>query len=330
MILVRLTAVLGVLSTPALAAPLLLAARGRLAASAWSATAVALCVIPLAAPWLLVGQLRPLAVFAVSVAGAVVMLKTVDWLARPRYEDDLPRVWLALSLWPALQIEDVLIRLPASPRRIAPVARRLAAGTISIVLGLAVCAFGQTLVERHRMSLLDAPFKTVEIYLLAGGTNHLMVGLFALAGFQIRDLFRYPVLASSVLDFWSRYNVCIHRWLKRNIFRPVACGGRNPLTGILAVFGFSGLAHEYLILPVAPQAAGWQLAFFMLHAVGAIAAARLGHVFRASLGRPVPRLMAISLTIAFVFATAPVFIQCADALVEFHRDIGAWVLSTFH
>src|SRR5581483_11852986 len=88
---------------------------------------------------------------------------------------------------------------------------------------------------------LDSSLKVFEIYAMAGGANSMMVGAFAVAGYRVTDGFRYPILARSVLDFWSRYNVWIHRWLKRHVFEPIGRRGRRPATGILAVFALSGL-----------------------------------------------------------------------------------------
>ena len=158
------------------------------------------------------------------------------------------------------------------------------------------------------------------------GANHLLVGSFALAGFQLRDGFRYPILAHSVLDFWGRYNVWIHRWLKQHIFEPIGLKRRRPVLGILAVFATSGLLHEYLFLPVDRSVLGWQLAFFLIHGLGAIAGVGIGRVFRRISGRRTPRALAIAATLAFVLLTAPVFIHCLDRVVDLHRGLGAWVL----
>ena len=71
---------------------------------------VLVCLAPLAAPWAFVGtSTAPLTIWLVAIAGGIVMLKAVDWLARPRHVDQRVRVWLVLTFWPALQIEDVLL-----------------------------------------------------------------------------------------------------------------------------------------------------------------------------------------------------------------------------
>jgi len=325
MITARVVTILAVLGMPALVAPVLVRLRGRIPPGPWGLCAILLCLEPLAAPWVVSGLASPLATWLVGILGGIVMIRVIDWLARPRLEGNLIRVWLVLTVWPALEIEDVGIRLPRLRERIGDVIRRCAAGLAGLAGGLALAALGQTLMVPDRGFLLDGSFKSLEIYLLAGGANNLMVAAFALAGYRVFDGFRYPILAHSVLDFWSRYNVWIHRWLKRHIFEPIA-RRRRPALGILAVFVFSGLVHEYFFLPFAPELFGWQLTFFVLHGLGAIAGFRLGRTFQAVVGRRVPRPLAIATTLGFVLLTTPIFIHALDGVVDLHRDVGGWVL----
>ena len=326
MLAARITAVLVVLGFPAIFAPVLARAGRHIPKWSQRLLATITCLLPLAAPWLLVGDASPLVVWLVTIAGGIVMLKAIDWLSRPRQSDDRVRVWLALSFWPALQIEDVAVPLSASKDRLGLVSKRFAAGSAGLICGLALAALGQHLGIPERGVLLDSAWKTVEIYLLAGGSNHLLVGSFALAGFQVRDGFRYPILAHSILDFWGRYDVWIHRWLKQHIFEPIGLKRRRPVLGILAVFATSGLLHEYLFLPVDRSVLGWQLAFFLIHGLGAIAGVGLGVLFRRISGRRAPRALAIAATVAFVLLTAPLFIHCLDRVIDLHRGLGAWVL----
>jgi len=312
---------------PALFAPVLVRLRGRISPGVWGLCAALLCLAPLTAQWIAVGRASPLVTWLVGILGGIVMIRAIDWLARPRQDGDLIRVWLVLTVWPALEIEDVGIRLPRLRERIGDVIRRFGAGLAGLAVGLALAALGETLRVRNRGFLVDGSFKSLEIYLLAGGANNLLVAVFALAGYRVFDGFRYPILARSVLDFWSRYNVWIHRWLKRHIFEPIA-RQRRPALGILAVFAFSGLVHEYFFLPFAPDVFGWQLMFFVLHGLGAIAGFRLGRTFQAVAGRCVPRPLAIATTLGFVLLTTPIFIHSLDRVVDLHRDVGGWMLRT--
>ncbi len=322
----RIFSVLALLGVPAVFAPLLVHVRGRIPARLFTLCATVICVIPLVAPWVITGHTSLLAVWLVAIAGGIVMVKAIDWLARPRRSDDLVRVWLVLTVWPALQIEDVAVPLSRLQGWISLVLRRFAAGLTCLASGLALAALGQRLAVPDQGFLVDSAWKTLEIYLLAGGANHLVVGSFALAGYRVSDGFRYPILAHSVLDFWSRYNVWIHRWLKRHVFEPIGHRRRQPVLGVIAVFGVSGLLHEYLFLPVDLAVLGWQLGFFLLHGLGAIAGARLGRGFKRVAGRRSPRWLAIATTLAFVLLSAPLFIHCLDQVADLHRGLGAWVL----
>jgi hypothetical protein len=322
----RVIAIIAILSVPALCAPLLARARGMMRPKLWLFAAAIVSLIPVAAPWLTAGVTSPLTTLLIAIVGTIGAIRAIDWLAHPRYADDRLRVILALSVWPALEVDDVLIRLPAFTQRIGQVTRRLAAGLVGIVGGLALCTLGAALGVSDRGLALDSLFKTAEVYLLATGGNHLLIGAFGVAGYRVFDGFRYPILAGSILDFWGRYNVCIHRWLKRNIFRPVVRGGRSSTTAVLAAFAFSGVGHELIFVPAAPDLAGWQLAFFMLHGAGAIAGAGLGRAYQRRTGRRPPRPIAVAGTIAFILAITPVFLHCVDRLVDLHRDVGGLIV----
>jgi len=322
----RMIAIVAVLSVPAVCAPALVRARGAVPPRVWLLAAAVVSLIPVSAPWFSVGMTDPVVTWLTGIAGTIVALRAAGWLARPRYADDRKRVILALTVWPALEVSDVGIPLPELSQRIGEVSRRFAAGLASFSGGLALTALGQKLDVDNLGLLFDTSFKTVEIYLLAGGGNHLVVAAFGVAGYRVFDGFRYPILARSVLDFWSRYEVMIHRWLKRNIFGPVARRRRSPATAVLAAFAFSGVGHELLFVPAVPDLLGWQLAFFMLHGAGAVAGAGVGRAYRARAGHRVPRPIAVAGTLAFVLATTPVFLHCLDRLFDLHRDVGGLVL----
>ena len=303
---IRVAFVLVVLGVPSLLAPLLVRFRPRIPAPLWRSLAVIVCLVPLSAPFAWVRTDRPGHTVLIAILGGIVMLKAIDWLSNPRHEDQPLRVWLALSFWPALEIEDVGVRIIGIPGRMALAVRRLAGGAAGVAVGLLLTAVGQSLDLPARSIWLDGSLKALEIYALAGGANSLMVGAFGFAGYRVTDAFRYPIFARSVLDFWSRYNVWIYRWLKRHIFEPIGRRRRRPALGILAVFAVSGLLHEFLFVVAVPEMIGWQFAFFGLHGLGALGGAWLGRSYRAIAGRRAPRALAIAATLGFVLLT------CAD------------------
>ncbi len=230
---IRLAILLGALGTPAVFAPILVRARNGIPRPVCRLLAVIVCVVPLFASWTLIGIARPLIVILVTILGGIAMIKAIDWLCEPRQENDLVRVWLALTFWPTLEIEEVAVPIQGMRLRITLALRRLTTGAVRVVSGLALTAAGQSLDMPQYGFWLDGAFKALEIYLLGGGANDFLVATLNLAGYRASDPFRYPILAHSVLDFWSRYNVWIHRWLKKHIFVPIgrrrrSTGARNP------------------------------------------------------------------------------------------------------
>jgi hypothetical protein len=322
----RVAFVLVALGIPSGLAPLLVRFRRGIPGPLWRSLAVVVCLVPLVAPLVAGRMKRPGLTMLIAIPGGIVMLKAIDWLSNPRHEDQPLRVWLALTFWPALEIEDVGVRLEGISRRMALAGRRLSAGVAGVAAGLALTAVGQSLDLPARNIWLDGSLKAMEIYAMGGGANSLMVAALALAGYRITDAFRYPIFARSVLDFWSRYNVWIHRWLKRHVFEPIGRRGRRPALGILAVFAVSGLLHEYLILVAVPEMIGRQFAFFGLHGLGAVGGAWLGRRYRAIARRRAPRALAVAVTLGFVLLTVPIFIRCMDRVIDLHRDVGAWAL----
>jgi MBOAT, membrane-bound O-acyltransferase family len=323
----RVLSFLVVLGVPSLLAPVLVRFGWSLPGPVRRSLASIVCLVPLSAPFLWGPTNHPWITMLIAILGGIVMLKAIDWLAYPRYEDQPLRVWLALTFWPALQIEDVGVRIDGHVRRSELVARRLASGVAGLAVGLMLTALGELLDLPDRGIWLDSSLKALEIYAMAGGANDLMIAAFALAGYRATNAFRYPILARSVLDFWSRYNVWIHRWLKRHVFEPIGRHRRRPAVGILAVFAVSGLLHEYLIVVSVPELIGRQFAFFGLHGLGAIGGAWLGRRYPIITGHRAPRVLAIAATLGFVLLTAPIFIRCMDRIVDLHRDVGRWAIN---
>jgi hypothetical protein len=293
------------------ALPILLApVAARLRARHWRLIAATILVgLPQAAP-LLLGHRWPLGTFLAAVYSGILGLKMVDLFGRAGPIPSYGRALIFLSFWPSLDRDRVMLPLRIGRARI--VAGRLGRAAVDLAIGLAFLAAD---VAHGRMPGFDYVLGLFEILFLGQAANHLMIAGFALIGYQVDDAFRYPVLARSILDFWSRYNVWIHRWLKRHVFDRVG-GRRRPTAAILATFAVSGLLHEYLIVVALPDLIGRQLAFFLLHGFGGIAGARLGRVYRARRGRPVPWPLGAAAALTFMIATGYLFVSCLDRIVH--------------
>jgi hypothetical protein len=85
-------------------------------------------------------------------------------------------------------------------------------------------------------------------------------------GFRVQDLFITPLLSVSPRDFWSRrWNRFISRFALKHVALPL--GRRfSPALVILAVFGTSGVFHEYFAWGVGGAAArhGPMMLFFLV------------------------------------------------------------------
>ena len=79
----RIVGAVALLGVPAALAPLLVRAGGRIPNGVRRMCAAIICLAPLLAPWLLVGRTSPLSVWLFAIAGGIVMLKAIDWLASP-------------------------------------------------------------------------------------------------------------------------------------------------------------------------------------------------------------------------------------------------------
>ncbi len=112
-------------------------------------------------------------------------------------------------------------------------------------------------------------FSYTLVFLVPSGIAGL-TGLMMQTGLDFAEVFRNPALARSPRDFWSRrWNMAFHGPVTRLIFRPLG-GMRRPFVGILAVFLFSALCHEYLVLISLGSTTGAWFAFFMLQGVATL------------------------------------------------------------
>jgi diacylglycerol O-acyltransferase-1 len=53
--------------------------------------------------------------------------------------------------------------------------------------------------------------------------------------------------SESVNDFWKDWNIPVHKWCVRHLFKPLVCRGYTSFQASFAVFLFSAIFHEYVI-----------------------------------------------------------------------------------
>ncbi len=69
--------------------------------------------------------------------------------------------------------------------------------------------------------------------------------------------------ANNILVFWKTWNLPVHRWCVRHLFKPTLKQGHSVLTAQVVVFLFSAFFHEYLI-SVPLGVFKWYAAFGMM------------------------------------------------------------------
>lgn len=100
-------------------------------------------------------------------------------------------------------------------------------------------------------------------------------------GANTRKLFRRPIVATSLTEFWGRrWNLAFSEMTAIAVFRPLkGVVGSGPAS--VVAFLFSGLLHELAISVPVRSGYGWPLLYFVLHAVAMqIEATRFGEVLR--------------------------------------------------
>lgn len=66
-------------------------------------------------------------------------------------------------------------------------------------------------------------------------------------GFADRNFYSDWWNAEDLFDFWKLWNLPVHRWAVRHLFKPLLYQGYSKITVSVAVFLVSALLHEYLV-----------------------------------------------------------------------------------
>ena len=263
-------------------------------------TGIPLWACALAAPFQL-DELAKLPRWGLAVLAGTICAKSVDLLVR-RPDATLGR-YLAFFLWPNTLTWNRAFR------------HRRERG-IPIELWRAVPRFGAGLALLYAGAYFDLDtggwwflghcLHVWEIFFCVGGASDLIVGVMGLFGWKVDGFFRQVLRSRSVLDFWSRFDVMVHLWLKDNLFRTVG-SLRHPNRGLIAGFGYSALLHEYLFFTAVPHLVGVQTMFFAIQALAG----------RLRLGRWATWIV--------VFCSTTVFMISMNAVVDFHSILAPWL-----
>jgi Membrane bound O-acyl transferase family len=114
-------------------------------------------------------------------------------------------------------------------------------------------------------------------WFLLFGLFHVLSVAWRVAGVDAPPIFRAPVFATSLGDFWgNRWNLAFRDLARRAMFGPLRRATGTPVA-ILVVFAVSGVAHDLVLSVPARGGYGLGTAYFLLQAAGlAFARSRAG------------------------------------------------------
>lgn len=228
--------------------------------------------------------LRMLALIATLLYG---MKGVISLEARAEGSPPLPPArWLGFAaLWPGMRPSPFAQRNPGPQ----PGGWELLGWGLRLgFLGLSLGGLAALTWHSGRPPLSDGGARWLATLLLLPGISltlhfgifNVLAGLWRLAGVDARSLFRAPLAATSLENFWSRrWNLAFSEMTMLGIYRPLSDSlGRGAATGI--AFIASGLLHELAISVPVLTGFGLPLLYFLLHGGLVLAErvlARAGH-----------------------------------------------------
>jgi alginate O-acetyltransferase complex protein AlgI len=191
--------------------------------------------------------------------------------------------WLCFALgWFGM---DPLRFATRSSRRPTGARELLGQGASRLVLGAALIVAAREAWERTDSRALATAIVLPGISLvLHFGVLTLSAAAWRALGFDVRPLFRAPLLAESLGEFWARrWNLAFSEMTAAAVYRPLARTAGKPVA-TLAAFAFSGLLHEMAISLPVRAGFGLPMVYFLLQGLLVLAERELARRGRAPSG----------------------------------------------
>jgi len=79
-------------------------------------------------------------------------------------------------------------------------------------------------------------------------TFHVYLNAYAdLTGFTDKNFYEDWWNSKSLGEYWRKWNLPVHNWLTRHIYFPIIRRKLSRTIGMMVVFFFSAVMHEYII-----------------------------------------------------------------------------------
>jgi alginate O-acetyltransferase complex protein AlgI len=195
--------------------------------------------------------------------------------------------WLRFAaLWPGMRPAPFA---HAGRGRQPGAARLIGRGCLLGSIGLALAVLSWLTWHDGRALLSDGAARVLATVLLLPGLSlilhfglfNVLAGAWRLAGVDVRPLFRAPLAARSLNDFWARrWNLAFSEMTALGIYRPLS-GTLGRKTATLIAFLASGLLHELAISVPVEAGFGLPMCYFLVQGVLVLAEGRLERAGRA-------------------------------------------------
>jgi len=87
---------------------------------------------------------------------------------------------------------------------------------------------------------------TIQLYYDFSGYSDMAIGLSRIFGFNIKENFNNPLVATSAKDFWNRWHISLTSWFKEYVYIPLGGSKKNrfiTIRNILIVWFLTGIWH---------------------------------------------------------------------------------------
>ena len=117
---------------------------------------------------------------------------------------------------------------------------------VANIIGEMCTILGQVGDKTIALYIIQAIGYTLQIYFDFSGYSDMAIGLGLFFGFHIKENFNYPLIATSVTDFWRRWHISLSSFFKDYVYIPLGGnrkGLKKQILNILIVWSLTGLWH---------------------------------------------------------------------------------------
>lgn len=117
---------------------------------------------------------------------------------------------------------------------------------IANTLGEICVTLGEVADKSVLLYIIQSVGWTMQIYFDFSGYSDMAIGLGLFFGFNLKENFNYPLIASSITDFWRRWHISLSSFFKDYVYIPLGGNRKGVLRqvfNILVVWSLTGFWH---------------------------------------------------------------------------------------